>query len=84
MMSVSCHITPLVINSVGSGDTHTHTLIPTIRTGSILRHQARAGLWPVHARFKNSHIVVLKMANFWLIKLIPSQCVGGSKKVTGW
>ena len=36
MRSISCHIMPLVINSLGGGDTH----ILTIRTGSILRNQA--------------------------------------------
>ena len=25
MESISCHITPLVINSLGGGHTHTHT-----------------------------------------------------------
>ena len=54
MMFISRHITPLVINSLGRGHTHAHTQkrIPTIRTGSILRNQAQAGLWPARAWFK--------------------------------
>ena len=46
---------PLVINSLGRGHTHAHTRtrIPTIRTGSILRNQARASLRPARAWFKN-------------------------------
>ena len=45
MRFTSRHITPLVFNSLGRGHTHAHTRtrIPTIRTGSILRNQARAG-----------------------------------------
>ena len=42
-------------------DTHTHTYI---RTNVILRNQARAGLWPARAWFKNTHIVYKLMANF--------------------
>ena len=44
MESISCHITPLVINSLGGGHTHAHTQthILTIRTGSILGNQVRA------------------------------------------
>ena len=41
MRSISRHITPLVVNSLGRGHIHTHAYIPTIRTGSILRNQAR-------------------------------------------
>ena len=57
MRSISRHIMPLVINSLGGGHTHTHTQthIQTIRTGSISRNQARAGLWPVRAWFKKEH-----------------------------
>ena len=39
MGSKSHHITPLVINSLGGGHTHTHAYI---RTETILRNQARA------------------------------------------
>ena len=53
MGSVSRHITPLVINSLGGGHTRKHTHILTIRTGSTLRNQARPGLWPARAWFKN-------------------------------
>ena len=49
--SISCHITPIVINSLGGGHTHTHIL--TIYTGSILRNQVCAGLRPACAWFKN-------------------------------
>ena len=50
--SYEVHMTPLVINSLGRG--HTRTRIPTIHTGSILRNQACAGLWPARAWFKNT------------------------------
>ena len=43
MGSISHHITPLVINSLGGGHTHTHTHTHAyIRTETILRNQARA------------------------------------------
>ena len=50
MESISCHITPLVINSLGGGHRHTHK---DIRTETILRNQASVALWPAHAWFKN-------------------------------
>ena len=50
---ISCHITPLVINSLRGGHTQTRTHTD-VRTKLILRNQARAGLWPAHAWFKNS------------------------------
>ena len=54
MGSISHHITPLVINSLGGGHTHTHTHTHAyIRTETILRNQARAGLRPARAWFKN-------------------------------
>ena len=62
MESILCHIMPLVINSLGGGHTHTHTHthtqthIQTIRTGPILGNQARAGLRPARAWFKNCEI----------------------------
>jgi len=46
--SQKLHITPLVINSLGGGHTHTQTS----RTKVISRNQARAGLWPARAWFK--------------------------------
>ena len=57
MESISCHITPLVINSLGGmhartrACAHTHTLM--ICTGSILRNQAHPDLRPACAWFKN-------------------------------
>ena len=54
MGSISCHIMPIVINSLGGGHTHTQTHILTICTGSILRNQVRANLWPAHVWFKNN------------------------------
>ena len=42
---ISHNITPLVINSLGGGHTHTHT--------HTHRNQARTGLWPARAWFKN-------------------------------
>ena len=50
MRSISCHITPLVINSLGRR--HTQARIPMIRIGSILRKQVCASLHPVRAWFK--------------------------------
>ena len=44
MRSISRHTTPLVINSLGCGHTHTHASILTICTGSILRNQAHTSL----------------------------------------
>ena len=52
MGSISHHITPLVINSLGIGHTHTYTHIH-LRTEAILRNQARASLWLVLTWFKN-------------------------------
>ena len=52
---ISRRITPLVINSLGDGHTQTHTQTNThtdIRTGTISRNQAHAGLRPAHAWFK--------------------------------
>ena len=52
--SISHHITPLVIHSLGGGhtDTQTHTHA-YIRTEVISINQARAGLRPARAWFKN-------------------------------
>ena len=57
--SISHHITPLVINSLGGGHTHTHThtharthaSILTSWTKAISRNQSRAGLRPTRAWF---------------------------------
>ena len=49
MGSISHHITPLVINSLGGGHTHTHAYI---RTETILINQARRPA-PVRTWFKN-------------------------------
>jgi len=43
--SISHHIMPLVINSLGGRYTHTHTNILTSRTKAISRNQSCAGLW---------------------------------------
>jgi len=51
--SISHHITPLVINSLGDGHTHTHTRIFTSWTKAISRNQSRTGQRPVCAWFKN-------------------------------
>ena len=49
MGSISHHITPLVINSLGGGHTHTHASTHACRhsqTEAVLRNQACAVLWP--------------------------------------
>jgi len=51
--SISHHITPLVINSLMGGHTHTH--IQTSWTEAISRNQARAGQRPAHAWFNNGY-----------------------------
>ena len=66
MESISCHITPLVINSLGSGHTHTHTHTQTqtktqtqththidVHTETILRNQVHTRRRPARAWFKN-------------------------------
>ena len=56
MGSISHHITPLVINSLGGGDTHTHTqAYQRSRTEAILRNQACAGR-RARAWFKNTQL----------------------------
>ena len=62
---------PLVINSLGSRHTHTHTM--TIHAGSILRNQAHTGLQPVCTWFKN----------VTLMNSIASQCKQHLMKETG-
>jgi len=51
--SISHHITPLVINSLGGGHTHihTHASILTSRTKAISRNQLHTGLQPAHTWF---------------------------------
>ena len=60
MGSISHHITPLVINSLGGGHTNTHTQIRThtdVRTETILRNQACA--W-----FNN--VIIILQATFYM------------------
>jgi len=52
--SISHHIMPLVINSLGGGHTHTHTRIQTSRTKAISRNQSCAGQRPARAWFNKS------------------------------
>ena len=52
MGSISHHITPLVINSLGGGHTHTQAYRRS-RTEAILRNLVRAGLRPACAWFNN-------------------------------
>ena len=58
MASISHHIMPLVINSLGGGHTNTHTHTDT-RTETILRNQAHAGLRPARTWFKKPNQVHL-------------------------
>ena len=65
MGSISHHITPLVINSLGADtytnthtQTHTHTqAYRRSRTEAILRNQAHASHRPVRAWFNNSRVI---------------------------
>ena len=63
MGSLSRHIMPLVINSLGRGQTHTQARILTIRTGSILRNQAR--VWFKNG-LKNIHLLCCCSSDEWL------------------
>ena len=56
---ISCYITPLVINSLWCGHTHTQARISTIRTGSILRNQVHTGHRPRSPGLKQ-HATVTK------------------------
>ena len=56
---------PLFINSLGA-DTHTHTHILTIHTGSILRNQACGGCRPAQTWFTN---VVQKLQKYNIIAI---------------
>ena len=72
MGSISRHITPLVINSLGGGHTHTQTHTHTdVRTETISRNQARAGLRPARAWFNNriSHPQLLNAISIAIIVL---------------
>ena len=60
MGSISHHITPLVINSLGGGDTHTRILS---RTEEILRNQTHASSRPVRAWFNKIHQFCNKLKN---------------------
>jgi len=51
--SISHHIMPLVINSLGGG--HTHTCILTLWTKVISRNQSHAGLRMAHAWFNEPY-----------------------------
>jgi len=54
--SISHHITPLVINSLGGGHTHTHSSILTSWTKAISRNQSRASQRPACAWFNKFKI----------------------------
>ena len=51
MGSILHHITPLVINSLGGGDTHTHARIQTF--GDRSNSKKPGAHRPAHAWFKN-------------------------------
>ena len=75
MGSISRHIMPLVIISLGHRHTqtdvrththththtHTQTCIPTIRTESTLRNQVCTGLWPAHTWFENVSFALISL-----------------------
>ena len=54
MGSISCHIMPLVINSLRGRHTYTNTHTD-VCTETILRNQGHAGLWPACTWFKNTN-----------------------------
>ena len=70
MGSISHHITPIVINSLKGGHTHTNThAYRRSRTEAILRNQARTSLQPMHASLKN---LLLKIISFVTgAKIVP-------------
>ena len=68
MGSISHHITPLVIDSLGGGHTHKHAY-GSSQTEAILRNQARAGLRPARAWFKMEVLLQTKVANSNLMNL---------------
>ena len=53
---ISHHIMPIVINSLGDGDTNTYTHKHTYMfcAESILRNQVHTGQRPAHTWFKNA------------------------------
>ena len=61
MGSISHHITPLVIDSLGGGHTHKHTYRSS-RTEAILRNQARVR--PARAWFKKNAVSIKRMWYF--------------------
>ena len=67
MRLISCHSTPLVINSLGRRHTHiyrhTQTHIPMICKGSILRNQAHAGFQLARAWFKKQEFILQILTN---------------------
>ena len=64
MGSISHNITPVVINSLGGGDTHQHTCMPTFTDKAVLSNQACTGVQPVCAWFKLNERSITNMIAF--------------------
>ena len=67
---ISCHITSLVINSLGCRHTQMHAYWRSAHTVSILRNQACAGLWLACAWFKMMPIEIILQLKVWVWRII--------------
>ena len=77
MGSISHHIMPLVINSLGADTqtyTHTYTHIE-VCTEKIVRNQAFVGLRPVRAWFKNYTSIEANIKLYYMLWLKLVECV---------
>jgi len=76
--SISHHITPLVINSLGGGHTH----MQTSQTKVISRNQACTGLQTARAWFKK-HLMKYIVQYFYFM-VLRYQKIGRYRKVISW
>ena len=71
--SISCHIIPLVIHSVGGGHTHTHTIKHTyIQTFADRSNSKKPGVWrPSCTWFKNVPKYLSYLSKMCLMHTLP-------------